>query len=313
MTSVPPRRPSRSPQSWPTWSTRTASASTSRGCSSRASWSCSCRPASRSSKPASRRAKNAMHTMSMNFMIYAIGMIGFFVVGFGIAFGGLGTIGVANLGGLAPLNGMARSPSANTRGTVRHDRLRPEGGLVRRRRLAFFLFQMVFMDTAATIPTGSMAERWRWKSFVVYGLFISAILYPIFATWAWGGGWLQPARPDRPRQRLRRLRRIGRRPLGRRLVRPRRRDRPRPAHRQVQQGRLRQRDPGPQPDPGDPRHVHPGLRLVRVQPGQHASVPRATAPPHRHRRGRHHARVGLRRLRRRWSTPGGPRASRTRA
>ena len=40
------------------------------------------------------RAKNAMHTMSMNFMVYAIGMIGFFLVGFAIAFGGLGTIGV---------------------------------------------------------------------------------------------------------------------------------------------------------------------------------------------------------------------------
>ena len=46
------------------------------------------------------RAKNALHTMSMNFMIYAIGIVGFFFVGFGLAFGGLGTIGVGNLGGL---------------------------------------------------------------------------------------------------------------------------------------------------------------------------------------------------------------------
>jgi Amt family ammonium transporter len=46
------------------------------------------------------------------------------------------------------------------------------------------------MDTVATIPTGSMAERWKWKSFVVWGLFCGAIYYPLFAAWTWGGGWL---------------------------------------------------------------------------------------------------------------------------
>ena len=49
---------------------------------------------------------------------------------------------------------------------------------------------MVFMDTTATIPTGSMAERWTLKSFVIYGFFISMFVYPIFGNWVWGGGWL---------------------------------------------------------------------------------------------------------------------------
>jgi len=53
-----------------------------------------------------------------------------------------------------------------------------------------FLFQMVFMDTAATIPTGAMAERWRLSAFVIYGFFMSILLYPLFGNWAWGGGWL---------------------------------------------------------------------------------------------------------------------------
>lgn len=53
-----------------------------------------------------------------------------------------------------------------------------------------FLFQMVFMDTTATIPTGGMAERWKFKSFIVYGFFISMFVYPIFGNWVWGGGWL---------------------------------------------------------------------------------------------------------------------------
>jgi ammonium transporter, Amt family len=56
--------------------------------------------------------------------------------------------------------------------------------------VVMFLFQMVFMDTTATIPTGAMAERWKWSAFCVYGLFISTIVYPIFGNWAWGGGWL---------------------------------------------------------------------------------------------------------------------------
>lgn len=55
---------------------------------------------------------------------------------------------------------------------------------------ALFLFQMVFMDTAATIPTGAMAERWKFSAFIVFGFFMSMILYPLYANWVWGGGWL---------------------------------------------------------------------------------------------------------------------------
>jgi len=48
---------------------------------------------------------------------------------------------------------------------------------------------MVFMDTTATIPTGAMAERWAWKNFFLYGLWV-ALPYCIYANWVWGGGWL---------------------------------------------------------------------------------------------------------------------------
>jgi Amt family ammonium transporter len=56
--------------------------------------------------------------------------------------------------------------------------------------LGFFLYMVAFMDTVATIPTGSMAERWRWGSFVGWGFFCGAIYYPVMAAWTWGGGWL---------------------------------------------------------------------------------------------------------------------------
>ncbi|HET9933397.1 MAG TPA: ammonium transporter, partial [Polyangiaceae bacterium] len=53
-----------------------------------------------------------------------------------------------------------------------------------------FLFQMVFMDTTATIPTGAMAERWKFLSFVLFSFVISTVIYPVYANWVWGGGWL---------------------------------------------------------------------------------------------------------------------------
>jgi len=55
---------------------------------------------------------------------------------------------------------------------------------------ALFLFQMVFMDTTATIPTGGAAERWRFSAFMIYGACIGTIMYPVFGNWVWGCGWL---------------------------------------------------------------------------------------------------------------------------
>jgi Amt family ammonium transporter len=46
------------------------------------------------------------------------------------------------------------------------------------------------MDTTATIPTGSMAERWKYSSFFIYGILVGSIIYPIYGNWVWGGGWL---------------------------------------------------------------------------------------------------------------------------
>jgi Amt family ammonium transporter len=56
--------------------------------------------------------------------------------------------------------------------------------------LAMFLFGTVFMDTAATIPTGTLAERWRFSAFLAYGFFMSMVIYPVYGNWVWGGGWL---------------------------------------------------------------------------------------------------------------------------
>jgi ammonium transporter, Amt family len=137
------------------------------------------------------RAKNAMHTMSMNFMIYAIGIVGYFLVGFAFAFGGVPFVGGGNLGTTAALgSGISITLGGNTWGLLGTTGFALSGAAYDVSVVAFFLFQLVFMDTTATIPTGSMAERWRWKPFIVYGLFISMILYPFYEAWTWGGGFL---------------------------------------------------------------------------------------------------------------------------
>jgi Amt family ammonium transporter len=135
------------------------------------------------------QAKNAGHTMAMNFMVYALGMLGYWICGFALQMGGVGggTLG-STLGlldseftihlfgksfGLFGMKGFFLSG-------VTYDTAI----------FTLFLFQMVFMDTTATIPTGAMAERWTFKSFMVYAFFISGIVYPLYANWIWGGGWL---------------------------------------------------------------------------------------------------------------------------
>src|SRR5512138_94166 len=135
------------------------------------------------------RAKNVAHTMGMNFLVYSIGIIGFYFVGFGLQMGGVGAL--ATFGGDATLSkefvvhvfgkdfglfGMAgfMLPLAQYTPAV----------------AAMFLFQMVFMDTTATIPTGACAERWKFSSFVLFSFVISMLIYPVYGNWVWGGGWL---------------------------------------------------------------------------------------------------------------------------
>lgn len=135
------------------------------------------------------RAKNVAHTMAMNLMVYGICIVGFWAVGFALQMGGTGPLGTfggdptlshelfIQIGGkqlgLMGLRGFFLSPEVLTPGVA-----------------ALFLFQMVFMDTAVTIPTGAGAERWKFTSFVFFSFVAAAVIYPIYANWVWGGGWL---------------------------------------------------------------------------------------------------------------------------
>jgi Amt family ammonium transporter len=135
------------------------------------------------------RAKNAGHTMSMNFMIYPMGMLGFYLCGFAFMFGGLGPIGT--MGGYGGLNHeITWTIFGKPFGILGWRGFMLQGAGYDTAAFALFLFQMVFMDTTATIPTGGAAERWKFSAFMIYGCCIGTIMYPLFGNWVWGGGWL---------------------------------------------------------------------------------------------------------------------------
>jgi len=135
------------------------------------------------------RAKNANHTMMMNFMVYGAGMLAYWLIGFAIQEGGVGA--VANLGGTAPLSAeYAVKLFGKDLGLFGMNGIMLTGATYDVGVMVMFLFQMVFMDTALTIVTGTAAERWKYSAFLISSLVMGAFTYPLFANWAWGGGWL---------------------------------------------------------------------------------------------------------------------------
>ena len=116
------------------------------------------------------RAKNTGNILMKNLMDFCIGTPVFWLVGFGIMFGGSGAL----IGGFDPLV------------LGDYSSILPSGVPL----AAFLIFQTVFCATAATIVSGAMAERTRFLAYCIYSLVISLIIYPVSGHWIWGGGWL---------------------------------------------------------------------------------------------------------------------------
>ncbi|MBA3007539.1 MAG: ammonium transporter [Proteobacteria bacterium] len=119
------------------------------------------------------RAKNAINIMMKNLMDFSVGSLAFWAIGFGLMFGKTTT-------GWFGTDGFFLSDF-----TVGGDPWI----------LAFWMFQVVFAATAATIVSGAMAERTKFVTYIIYSAVISAFVYPIFGSWAWGSlfhgdGWL---------------------------------------------------------------------------------------------------------------------------
>ena len=154
------------------------------------------------------RAKNAAHTMSMNFMVYPLGCLAFWAFGFALGWGNwingpvapgwystLGP-GTAILNSGLGIDAVTDTATGVATGAFKYGLVGTKGfflnGVDDVSVMALFFFMMVFMDTTATIPTGAMAERWSWKNFCLFAIWV-ALPYCLYANWVWGGGWLAQA------------------------------------------------------------------------------------------------------------------------
>ncbi len=111
------------------------------------------------------RLKNTINVAIKNLMDYIVGTIAYFSIGFALMFG-------LSWDGLFGTNLFFLE------------------GLSTGKEFAFFLFQVAFMGTAATIVSGAVAERIKFSAYLIVSLLVSTVIYPVFGHWAWGGGWL---------------------------------------------------------------------------------------------------------------------------
>jgi Amt family ammonium transporter len=132
------------------------------------------------------RRKNATMILSKNFVVFAISTLGFYLIGFGLMFSDGGVVGHA--GGLM-LGGADNSPAAGAQYQGAFHALGWAGVPL----LAKFFFELVFCGTSATIVSGSVNERMKYGSFLVFSLILTAVIYPIAGHWVWGGGFLARA------------------------------------------------------------------------------------------------------------------------
>jgi len=131
------------------------------------------------------RAKNSVNILAKNFIVFAIASLSFWLVGWGLMFGnGNPFIG---LEGVFFAGGADNSPATGDAYKGAYAALNWTGVPL----WAKFFFQLVFAGTAATIVSGAVAERVKFKSFILFSFILVAVMYPITGHWIWGGGWLQ--------------------------------------------------------------------------------------------------------------------------
>lgn len=120
------------------------------------------------------RAKNTGNILMKNMMDFCIGTPCYWLIGFSLMFhGGLG--------------GFIGTPDILIRGSyTASNSVVPQTMPL----WCYVIFETVFCATAATIVSGSMAERTNFKAYCIYSAIISLFVYPICGHWAWGGGWL---------------------------------------------------------------------------------------------------------------------------
>ena len=133
------------------------------------------------------RSKNTVNILSKNFIVFAVSSLAFYLFGWGLMFGnGNGFVGWE---GLLMMSGVDNSPMTGDGYMGAYKAIAWTGIPLD----AKFFFQLVFAGTAATIVSGSVAERIKYGSFIVFSFLLVAFIYPITGHWIWGGGFLAAA------------------------------------------------------------------------------------------------------------------------
>ncbi len=130
------------------------------------------------------RARHANNTMMMNLMVWAVGGLAFYFIGFGLMFGGVGGM----FGSLDKL--LTIKMFGHSWGLLGAKGFGLGNSVYDVSIFLLFFFQVGFLDTALTIPSGAMAERIKFSTYLVYTFIAGAFIYPLFGNWVWGGGWL---------------------------------------------------------------------------------------------------------------------------
>jgi Amt family ammonium transporter len=135
------------------------------------------------------RKKNAGHLMMLNFAAYVFAFLAYWAVGFAFQFGAVAVNAApVNLGGTPTLNhfllGSGQWGFLGGKGFFMTGAGYDAGSL------CLTLFEVVFMETAGYIIVGAICERITFWAFLLCELFVGALLYPIFGSWVWGGGWM---------------------------------------------------------------------------------------------------------------------------
>ncbi len=127
--------------------------------------------------------------MLMNFMVYVIGMLGFWICGFAIMFGRCrpgGDLGMlANLGNVFTI-----IPVRQDFGIMGYKGFFLTGGAYDVSIFTLFLFRWFLWTPRRPSPPAPWLSAGNFRPFCVYGFFISMLIYPLYGNWVWGGGWL---------------------------------------------------------------------------------------------------------------------------
>ncbi|HON10124.1 MAG TPA: ammonium transporter [Chitinispirillaceae bacterium] len=116
------------------------------------------------------RAKNAVNILTKNYVVFAISALVFWGLGYGLMFGEQGNTFIGAGSFLVSEN--SSSPVSNIP------------------LFAFFFFQLAFASAACSIISGAVAERIKFAAFILFGIVMVGVIYPIGGHWVWGGGWL---------------------------------------------------------------------------------------------------------------------------